>query len=148
VNHNLIIHKLKYSYGIDDRFLKFIIDYLKGREQSLVIENCCSSMKSALSWIPQVSILGSILFVLFINDLIPLSISSGTSIALYTDNTKFLRLIKTERDQEILQSDINSLNQRAHDNKMRFHPKKCKVLSIGRKTSPLEMLPFTNFSTI
>ncbi|HBI40457.1 MAG TPA: hypothetical protein DDY16_05865 [Tenacibaculum sp.] len=144
VNHDLIINKLKYSYGIDGRFLKFIIDYLKGREQSVVIENCCSSMKSVLSGVPQGSILGPILFVLFINDL-PLNINSGTNIALYADDTKIWRPIKSERDQELLQSDINSLDQWAQANKMRFHPKKCKVLSIGCKPSPLEMLPFTKF---
>jgi hypothetical protein len=66
------------------------------------------------------------------NDL-PLSINSGPSIALYADDTKIWRPIKSESEQEILQSDINSLNQWAHDKKMRFHPKKCKVLSIGRK---------------
>ena len=98
-------------------------------------------MKSVLSGAPQGSILGPILSL----SILPLSINSETNIALYADDTKIWRPIRSERDQEILQSDINSLNQWAHDNKMRFHPRKCKVLSIGRKPSPLEMLPFTNF---
>ena len=110
----------------------------------MVIENCCSSIKSVLSGVPQGSILGPILFVLFINDL-PININSETNIALYADDTKIWRPIKSELDQKLLQSDINSLNQWAQANKMKFHPKKCKVLSIGCKPSPLEMLPFTKF---
>ena len=66
VNHDLILTKLKSMYGIDGRLLKFVQNYLQGREQSVVIENCVSTSKPVLSGVPQGSILGPILFVLFI----------------------------------------------------------------------------------
>jgi hypothetical protein len=82
--------KLKEMYGIDGRFLVSIKNYLQGREQSVVIENCVSLSKPLLSGVPRGSILGPILFVLFINDL-PSGLTSGTDIALYADNTKIWR---------------------------------------------------------
>ena len=144
VNHDRILKKLKDMYGIDGRLLKFIENYLQGREQSVVIENCISSSKPVLSGVPQGSILGPILFVLFINDL-PSGLSPGTNLALYADDTKIWRGISTESDHVILQNDVNYLNEWATLNKMKFHPLKCKVISVHSKPSPLANLPFVNF---
>ena len=144
VNHDLILSKLKNMYGIDGRLLKFIQKYLQGREQSVVLENCVSTSKPVLSGVPQGSILGPILFVLFINDL-PSGLSQGTELALYADDTKIWRSITSQLDHEILQNDINYLNNWATLNKMHFHPLKCKVVSIHSSPSPLGVLPFVNF---
>ena len=135
VNHDLILHKLKHLYGINGRFLKFIMNYLCGRSQCVVIGNAKSDILPVLSGVPQGSILGPILFVLFINDL-PSGLNSGTSIALYADDTKIWRSICNQEDHEILQRDISYLNQWAIDNKMHFHPLKCKVLPVHDKPSP------------
>ena len=144
VNHDLILTKLKSMYGIDGRLLKFVQNYLQGREQSVVIDNCVSTSKPVLSGVPQGSILGPILFVLFINDL-PSGLSQGTELALYADDTKIWRSIASQSDHQILQSDINYLNNWAVSNKMQFHPLKCKVVSIHSSPSPLAALPFVNF---
>ena len=136
VNHDLLLQKLKLRYKIDGRLLKFIGNYLSGREQCVVIGNSKSSIKPVLSGVPQGSILGPILFVLFINDL-PEGLSSGTNLALYADDTKIWRTIHTELDHEILQNDISYLNSWATLNKMRFHPQKCKVVSVAHSPPPL-----------
>ncbi len=129
VNHDIILHKLKYLYGIDGTLLKFISNYLKDRTQSVVIGNSKSCCLPVTSGVPQGSILGPILFVIFIND-ISKGLSSGTDVALYADDTKIWRAIHSESDMNALQDDINYLNQWATNNLMNFHPKKCKVLSV------------------
>ena len=97
-----------------------------------------------VSGVPQGSILGPILFVLFINDL-PQNLSSDTNLALYADDTKIWRTIKCQNDIEQLQKDIDSLNMWSINNKMSFNFKKCKVVSIKHRPSPLTMLPFVAY---
>ena len=144
VNHDLILDKLKNSYSIDGRLLKFLKNYLCEREQSVVLDCVKSFLMPVLSGIPQGSILGPILFVLFINDLHE-GISTDTHIALYADDTKLWRSIKNEEDITQLQRDINILYFWSLNNKMKFYPDKCKVVTIKHRPSPLAMLPFVAY---
>ena len=139
VNHDIILYKLKYFYGIDGRLLKFLKNYLCGRKQCVVLENIKSSFKDVLSGVPQGSILGPILFVLFINDMTQ---EIDSNLSLYADDTKLWRKIMCDEDIVQLQKDINRLHKWSILNKMNFHPKKCKVVSVHSKLSPLSMLPF------
>ena len=136
VNHDLILKKLKENFKIDGRLLKFLVNYLGGREQCVTIGNVKSSIKPVLSGVPQGSILGPILFVLFINDL-PVGLNPDTGLALYADDTKIWRTIYSDQDHALLQNDIAYLNSWATLNKMNFHPQKCKVVSIAHRPPPL-----------
>ena len=74
-----------YTTGVDGLMLRFIKSYLPGREQKLVVNGAVSEKLPVRSGVPQGSILGPLLFVLFINDIFS-CISEGTMIALYADD--------------------------------------------------------------
>ena len=133
VNHDILLEKLKDIYKIDGTLLKFIRSYLNERLQKVVIGSESSSTLKVNSGVPQGSILGPLLFVLFINDL-PSGLSDGTDIALYADDTKIWRKIVSLSDCLSLQSDIDCLNNWASRNKMKFHPSKCKVLTVSSRS--------------
>ena len=148
VNHDIILFKLKNKFGIDGRLLKFIANYLEDRKQCVLVGNKLSSPRCVRSGVPQGSILGPLLFVLFINDL-PDGISPGTELSLYADDTKIWRSIIGENDNSCLQKDIDYLHDWCLKNKMKFHPDKCKVLSVTGKLQRIQtlfsVLPFSQY---
>ena len=125
--------------------LNFIKAYLKDRYQKVVIGGEYSNVLPVNSGVPQGSILGPLLFVLFIND-VSEAVSDGTQIALYADDTKIWLEIRSYSDCVTLNNDIKSLNNWAERNKMKFHPIKCKVLSSSLKLANVYILPFDRFS--
>ena len=141
VNHDLILYKLRHSFSIDGKLLEFIKQYLSGRQQAVLVNGSISSTVEVLSGVPQGSILGPSLFVLFIND-ISVGLSPGTNIMLYADDTKIWREMVHENDYLTIQKDIDYLLDWALRNKMKFHPSKCKVLSVAKSCPPLiDVLP-------
>jgi hypothetical protein len=121
--------------------LKFFVNYLQNREQCVTLAGKKSEYANVRSGVPQGSILGPLLFVLFINDMCEAT-DSATSIALYADDTKIWREINNWQDHEMLQSDINALLQWSIVNKMKFHPQKCKVVPIGYSYTHKEMVDY------
>ena len=108
VNHDILLMKLKNEYGLNGRLLKFLTDYLRNREQCAIIGGQKSELRLVASGVPQGSILGPLLFVMFINDMTK-CVSDKTNIALYADDTKIWREIIGWDDHVALQNDIDHL---------------------------------------
>ena len=141
-SHDLILNKLKTQYSIDGTLLKFFTEYLRNRKQHVILDNVISDTVDVLSGVPLGSILGPLLFVLFINDIYE-NINKDSNIALFADDTKIWRNINSELDCKTLQNDINTLSIWSRNNNMSFHPDKCKALSIyDCRPDFVKVLPF------
>ena len=81
------------------------------------------------------TVLGPLLFLIYINDL-PEYVSPGTEVKLFADDSALFRKIKSQNDHNILQTDINNLVIWEQTWSMEFHPDKCQLLNISNKKSP------------
>ena len=124
VPHHLLLHKLDH-YGIRSSTFKWISSFLSGRSQRVVCNGYTSAPVNVTSGVPQGTVLGPLLFLVYINDL-PDTISSCCS--LFADDCLLYRQIKNKNDQEILQHDLHNLEQWAKKWMMIFNVDKCQVL--------------------
>ena len=131
VPHKRLIYKVE-KYGIKGKVIDWIKDFLSNRTQCVIINNVSSKEGKVTSGIPQGSVLGPLLFVIYINDL-PDVVDKLTFVFLFADDTKLFRRIKSTADVLILQSDINKLNDWSKKWLLKFHPDKCVAMHIGNR---------------
>ena len=96
--------------------------------QCVNVNGYLSDYQQVLFGIPQGSVLGALLFVIYINDM-PQNIES--EIHLFADDTEFYREIKDYNDAVAIQNDLNSLNTWSEKWLLKFHPDKCVILRIS-----------------
>ena len=89
-----------------------------------------------MSGVPQGSILGSLLFLIFVNDL-PGSVSNQTAMAMFADDTKCYRAVQRVEDGKGFQLDLDNLMKWCLDWKMDLNQTKCGVLNITRSPQPI-----------
>ena len=133
VPHRRLIHKIK-NYGITGNILDWIESFLSNRTQCVVLDNEKSNIAPVTSGIPQGSVLGPILFVLYINDM-PEVVDEKSEIFLLADDTKIFRKIESEADTIQLQKDIENLVKWSEIWPLRFHPDKCVSMTVSNKRS-------------
>ena len=117
------------SCGITGQVQRWIKSFLQGRRQGVRVGEAVSGWKKVTSGIPQGSVLGPTLFVLFINDL-PQVVESR--VALFADDTKVFREIQSDEDREKLQQDIDELLIWSKKWQLPFNESKCKVMHYGK----------------
>ena len=131
VPHQRLLMKMS-MYGVKDKVIKWLRSFLIGRGQKVVVNNTESERMNVTSGVPQGSILGPVLFICYINDL-PNEVVSKVKI--FADDTKIYRSIKEDNDQISLQQDLLKLQDWAKTWQMKFHPDKCKLMTINGKES-------------
>ena len=132
------------SYGIGGVALEWIKAFLVNRKQRVMINGIASEWTNVTSGVPQGSVLGPILFVLYINDL-PDVVDADSNIYMFADDTKLYREMSDVTDVTTLQSDITEMEKWSNEWLMSFHPAKCKVLKLGWPISYLSDIfnPYT-----
>ena len=107
VSHSLLLQRLE-EVGTNQYLVQWIYSNLSGRSQSVVVSGEESSVLPVISGVPQGSVLGPLLFIIFINEIIH-QISLGSSISLFADDIALYRPILSDMDFSILQRDVNAI---------------------------------------
>ena len=118
-----------HAHGIRGKVLQWIRNFLKDREQRVVINGVPSNAAFVTSGIPQGSVLGPILFLIYVNDL-PEIVTS--TVKLFADDTKIYRKIQNTHDSEELQRDLDKLMNWSQRWQLPFNMGKCSILHLGK----------------
>ena len=137
VSHLKLLNKLSH-YGIQGLTLGWINGFLSNRSQVVTVNGQHSSSCRVLSGVPQGSVLGPTLFLLYINDIVE---GLNSNIKLFADDTIIYRQITTAEDHDILQSDLVKLVNWSTRWQMEFNYTKCYYMQITNKRNP-SSLPY------
>jgi hypothetical protein len=126
VVHTKLIYKLQ-QFGVNGLLLKWIESFLCARSQCVVVDNHCSAWSAVISGVPQGSVLGPLLFVLFINDITQITLS-GVLTKLYADDFKLYSSLVSNDDDNNLQDTLAKLLVWSHEWQLSVNTSKCHVL--------------------
>ena len=127
VSHVKLVSKLK-AHGIEGNILDWIKEWLHQRVQRVSIRGIISDWISVLSGVPQGSVLGPVLFLIFINDL---DFGIKSWILKFADDTKIFNRVSGKADVDKLQEDLHRLVRWSEEWQMLFNVSKCKVMHVG-----------------
>ena len=130
VPHRQLISKLR-AIGLDDYLVSWITNYLTNRSQSVVLHGETSDLLPVTSGVPQGSVLGPLLFLLYVNDVNNVALSEGSKLILYADDILLYRKKFIEKDYAALQQDVDSLGVWSLLNHLSFNPVKCKFMVLS-----------------
>lgn len=120
------------SLGIKGALLHWIKNFLTCRRQRVSVNGNTSSWKPVTSGVPQGSVLGPLLFTIFISDI---QDELHNFVSLFADDTKIYAAnyeCGNDNHSTCLQADLDILHMWSFRMQMKFHPDKCKVMHLGR----------------
>ena len=140
VDHQILLKKL-HATGVRGKLLTWLNCYLSNRHQTVVIDGKHSYPAKVISGVPQGTVLGPILFILYLNDL--QSCIKHAVVSSFADDTRLKKAIDTTQDTVLLQSDLDNSIKWSDENNMLLHQNKFELLchSTGIKNH-LSELPF------
>ena len=136
VSHEVLINKLYNHFGISGSLLGWFCFYLSNRKQRVTALGATSSEKPVMSGVPQGSILGPILFLLYVNDL-P-DVLEHSKVASFADDTKIFKRVDSHTDGALIQQDLRSLERWSATSGLVFNQDKCKCQHISRRKTVTE----------
>ena len=133
VAHSLLLHKLT-DINLDPYIVQWIGSYLSCRSQHVVVDGECSPVFPVLSGVPQGSILGPLLFLIFIDDVVT-QVSPDSQLSLFADDMALYRPIRTTTEYSVLQHDVSSIALWIKTWSMSLQPNKCSAMVISHRKS-------------
>ncbi|MEW8546433.1 MAG: reverse transcriptase domain-containing protein, partial [Candidatus Thiodiazotropha sp.] len=136
--HKGLLHKLL-DIGISDQLVQWFSSYLSDRKQRVVIDGQSSDWASVQAGVPQGSILGPLLFLLYINDIVR---DIGCSIRLFADDTSLYIVVDSPQvAANLLNTDLNTISNWAETWLVDFNASKTSSMIISRKSNQLQHPP-------
>lgn len=130
LDHALLLNKLQTVGGFSQLLINFFKSYLNNRTQYVEYRGHRSIEINATSGVPQGSILGPLLFVLFINNIV---VDLNVDVLLYADDVKLFSAINTSADCKKLQDNLLKIQTWCDHNDLPLNVDKCNVISFSRK---------------
>ena len=131
VPHIRLLSKL-HSYGFRDPLLGWLKSFLIGQRQRVCVHDTVSLWHNVTSGIPQGSVVGPVLFLLYVNDL-PDTVASN--VFMFADDTKIYRPMTSHEDNNIQQNDLDCLQSWSAKWLLNINLHKCMVMSITKSTA-------------
>lgn len=130
IDHNILLLKL-FKSGIHGDLLRWFSSYIDNRSQAVVLHNYSSNWTRVLSGIPQGSLIGPLLFNIYVNDIE--SCLQTSNLLCFADDMKIYSSISSPEDVAAFQADLNRLESYCLSNKLELNTSKCSVLTFTRK---------------
>ena len=127
LDHSILLKKL-YAYGYRGPIFQILMDYLANRYQYIETVNERTDKQQINTGVPQGSILGPFLFLVYINDL-PSYTGNSSKIAIFADDISIVKA--GPRNQCFLQTDLDRINNWFCYNKLSLNISKCEVVNFG-----------------
>ena len=126
IDHQLLLFKLS-SIGFSELLIKLIASYLSSRLNLVMCNGFISNSYISTSGVPQGSVMGPLLFIIYINDVV--EVIKNSHILMYADDIKIFRKIESPDDCLLLQMDLENIQQWCIANCLLLNHKKCKVVT-------------------
>ena len=148
VSHKGVLHKAS-SYGISGQLFSWLQSYLSDRRIKAVINGYESPLYPITAGVPQGSILGPTLFLLYVNDC-EHHLSPGVGLAVYADDTTIYHCIPTPTPDtaSVLQTAVDALARWGRTCKITFEPTKSQVMTISHRTRTPDFPPVSFNDTL
>ena len=129
VCHKTLLQKLE-GFGIQGKILNWLKSFLNERYQRVNVQGKLSEPEKVKSGVPQGTVLGPILFILYINNIT--EVLKHCTIKIFADDSKIIKAIETEEDRTKLLEDLNAVIKWADDNKMQLNESKFMLIQHGK----------------
>ena len=138
VSHPKLLLKLG-AIGIHPSTSRWIEDWLFDRHLSVIVNGVTSGSRNVTSGVPQGSVLGPLLFLIYINDMPNVVLNSD--LRLFADDSLVYRQITTPSDSQLLQADLDRLQTWATTWQMQFNVQKCEYMRLSRRSREPDVIP-------
>lgn len=140
IPHALLMAKLEHLH-LSPFILSWLDSYLTKRQQRVVINGVTSESITVVSGVPQGSVLGPLLFLIYIDSISQIQLSINSKLVMYADDILLYKSITATDDFSCLQNDVSHIQSWSSFNALTFNSSKCKQMLLSRKRKPTVCIP-------